>query len=555
MKLRLGTRGSALALARSEKIAALLRDGGVDVEVVTIETSGSETHHMPDNYSVGVFAKELRQALYDGSVDVVFHSCKDIPLTDKPDDLVIPAVLKRYDWRDVLVTRNGHPLASQARGSRIGVTSLRRIAQLRALRPDLTFVDVAGPFVDRLRRLEPGDLDGVVVSATALQDLGLEERAAEYLPILPAPGQGGLALECLASRTDVIEALEPFDDVETRICVDAERAVLTELGTKYVAPVGAHAFRRGILSLKAGVYSIDGTKRHVLEVGLPTSLYHANRTGANVAEALKQRNAQRFFSDEEIAGLKLSVEHDDESPFIENPNDDRIRVLLPRQEGRLSQALRKNGLRVDCISLQEAELLPADNRLAEGDWIVFPSAQTVWALRERGWDLPEGRKIAAMGSTTRQSLEDGGITVDLSPEGTASSQSLVEVFPNAEGQETVVIVGPDQLSTKLEEGLRNKGYEVIRLEVYTMADVKELDPRVSQMWNDGAWQAVLLSQPSLASAYQNLLGHRDEVAVLAWDQETAAALREVGVEPADTAKTKDDFGVAALARFLMGEGH
>ena len=555
MKLRVGTRGSALALARSEKIAELLRAGGHDVEVVTVAPSPSETSHMPDNYSLGIFSKELRQALHDGTVDVVFHSCKDIPLTDKPEDLVIPAVLARYDWRDALVTRNGHPLASLAKGSRIGVTSLRRIAQLRALRPDLTFVDVAGPFIDRLRRLEPGDLDGVVVSATALQDLGLEDRLAEYLPILPAPGQGALALECRAADTEIIEALREFDDVETRICIDAERSVLTSLGTKYLAPVGAHAFRRGILSLKAGAFSIDGTKRHVMEVGLQTSLYHAHRTGANVAEALKARNAQRFFSDEAIASVKLSAEHDDESPFIETPDDDRVRVLLPRQEGRLSQALRKNGLRVDCVSLQEAKLIPADNNLRWGDWIVFPSAQTVWALRERGWEIPADRKIAAMGSTTRQSLEDSGVRVDLSPEGTASSQSLVDLFPRAEGEERVVVVGPDQLSTKLEDGLRAKGYEVQRLEVYTMADVEELDPRFKQMWADGAWQAVLLSQPSLAAAYQSLLGHRDDVAVLAWDNETAAAMREAGVEPADVAKTKDEFGVAAFARFLQGKRH
>ena len=549
MKLRLGTRGSALALARSERIAERLRSGGHEVEIVQVATSAHETSHMPDNYSQGVFSQELREALRH-DIDVVFHSVKDIPLTDKPDDLVIPAVLPRDDHRDVLVTRSGHPLASLPRGSRIGVTSLRRIAQLRALRPDLTFVDVAGPFMDRLRRLEPGDLDGVVVSATALNDLGLQERLAEYLPILTAPGQGALALECLKADEEVVAALKEFDDVETRICVDAERAVLIGLETKYLAPVGAHAFRRGILSLKAGAFSIDGTKKHVLEVGLPTSEYHAQSTGFNVANALKQRDAQRFFSDEAIASVKLSAEHDDESPFIEIPDDDRIRLLLPRQEGRLAQSLRKNGLRVDALPFQRAELITADDNLAWGDWIVLPSAQAVWALRERGWDIPEGRKIAAMGSTTRQTLEDAGIEVDLCPEGTASSQSLVDMFPKAEGDVRVVIPCAQDLSTKLEDGLRAKGYEVQRLEIYTMADVDDLDPRVKQMWDDGAWAAILLSQPSLAATYQSLLGHRDGVAVLAWDEETAAALRELDVDPADTAKSKDEFGVAALARTL-----
>ena len=189
MKLRLGTRGSALALARSEAVAALLREGGHEVEVVRVSGHAVDTIHMPEGYSLGVFHKELRQALQDGDVDVVVHSVKDVPLTYKPGDLTIPAVLKRGDHRDALCTSSGVPLAAMPRGSRLGVTSLRRLAQLRALRPDLTFVDVGGTLVDRLRQLEPGELDGVVVSAAGIASLGLEERVAEYLPILTAPGQ------------------------------------------------------------------------------------------------------------------------------------------------------------------------------------------------------------------------------------------------------------------------------------------------------------------------------------------------------------------------------
>ncbi|MHA6512097.1 hydroxymethylbilane synthase [Tessaracoccus sp. Z1128] len=551
MKFRLGTRASALALARSEMVAATLREAGHEVEIVPVASAGQDTVHMPDGYSQGVFAMELRDALRAHEVDVVVHSVKDIPLSDKPQDLTIPAVLPRGDHRDVLCTRGGVTLAALPRHSRVGVTSLRRIAQLRALRPDLTFVDVGGSLEERLRHLEPGDLDAVVLSAAGVETLGLADRIAEYLPILTAPGQGALALECRRDDDDIVAALKGFDDIETRICIDAERAVLVGLGTTYMAPVGALASRRGILSLKAGVFAIDGTKRNVLEVGLPTSEFHAVRTGENAAAALKERRAERFFSPEALASVKLSAEHDDESPFIEVPGDDRIRVLLPRQEGRLAQALRKNGLRVDCVSLQEAKLISADNILGWADWVVLPSAQTVWALRERGWEIPANTRVAAMGSTTQLSAEDGGITVHLAPEGTASSQKLVEMFPVAQGQERVVIACADQLSTNLENGLRAKGYTVERLEIYTMVDVDSLDPRLTQMWSDGAWQAILLTQPSLASAYVNLLGHRDGVHVLAWDEPTAKTLGGLGVPVLAVAKSKDEFGVAALARELV----
>ncbi|MDO5677409.1 MAG: hydroxymethylbilane synthase [Propionibacteriaceae bacterium] len=551
MKLRLGTRGSALALARSEMVAGLLREQGHEVEIVRVATEAVDTIHMAEGYSLGVFAQELRQSLRDDEVDIVLHSVKDIPLTDHPEDLVLGAVLARGDHRDAFCSIHNVPLAALPRRSRVGVTSLRRLAQLRALRPDLTFVDVGGTLQDRLRRLEPGDLDGVVVSAAGVHSLGLEDRVAEYLPILPAPGQGALALEVRSADEETLSAVKELNDVETRICIDAERAVLTGLNTTYLAPVGALASRRGILGLKAGIFSIDGTKRTVLEIGLPTSQYHAQRTGHNVAEALKARRADRFISAEALEQVKMTADHADDSLFVESSeDDDRIRLLLPRQEGRLSQSLRENQLRVDCVQLQEAKLLSADNIIGDADWVVIPSGMTVWAVRERGWDIPETTKIATMGTTTKRTVEEAGRKVDISPEGTASSQKLVDEFPPAEGEQRVVILAPDQLSTKLEDGLRKKGYHVDRSEIYTMGDVDEIDPALRSRWDDGVWDAVLLSQPSLAYVYAKTLGHRDHVKVLAWDEETAEAVRNEGVEVFAVAKSKDIYGVADLARQL-----
>ena len=551
MKLRLGTRGSALALARSEAVAELLRGAGHEVEIVKVSGHATDTIHMPEGYSLGEFAKVLRGSLKDGQCDVVVHSVKDVPLTYEAGDLVFPAVLKRGDHRDALCTTSGVPLAALPRGSRVGVTSLRRLAQLRALRPDLTFVDAPGTLVDRLRTLAPGELDAVVVSAAGIQSLGREDKVAEYLPIMTAPGQGALALECRAADEDVVAALAEFDDVETRICIDAERAVLTGLKTTYMAPVAALASRRGILGLKAGVFALDGTKRNVLEVGLPTSLYHAKRTGHNVANALLARKADRFISDEAIAATKMTADHEEDSTFIEaSPDDDRLRLLLPRHEGRMSQALRANGLRVDCVALQEAKLIPADNELGGAEWIVVPSAQTVWALRERGWDIPEDAKLAAMGTTTRLVLEEGGRAVDLCPEGPASSQKIVEMFPRAEGKVRVVIPCADQFATRLEDGLRAKGYDVHRLDIYTMGDLEQPDPKLKEMWDKGAWDAIFLVTPSQVKPYTELLGHRDDVHVVAWDNDTAAAAREAGVQVRAVAVQKDEYGVAGLAREL-----
>lgn len=553
VKLRLGVRGSALAVARCDYVASKLRDAGHEVEVIQVTDDPTDANHLPGEYSVLAFAASLREALRDGRCDVVVHSYKDLPLSNYPDDLTIAAVPKRGDHRDALVTLSGHPLASLPRKSRVGVTALRRVAQVRALRPDLTFVQVDGTAEERLRRVEPGDLDAIVLSAVGIKALGYGDRIAEYLPILPAPGQGGLALECEKSDTEVIAALAEIDDIETRICIEAERAVLTGLSTTYMAPVGAIASRRGVLGLKAGVFSVDGTKRVVLEIGMPTSHLHAERTGHNVANALLQRRADRFIAPDVLANVDLDAAPvDPESMFVTSAaDDDRIRVLLPRLEGRLATSMRANGLRVDCVTIQEGKLVPADNKMEGADWVVIPSGQTMWALRERGWEIPASAQVATMGTTTQQIVEETGIEVTLSPEGTASSQRLVEMFPPAEGNQRVVIPCPRQLSTKLEDGLREKGYVVDRNEIYSMEDVSKIAPELRTKWDAGTWDAILLSQPSTATAYAKVLGHRDDVLALAWDEETAAALQAEGVEVFDVAKTKDVYGVAALARALQ----
>ena len=148
--------------------------------------------------------------------------------------------------------------------------------------------------------------------------------------------------------------------------------------------------------------------------------------------------------------------------------------------------------------------------------MVVPRLQTCGPCGNAAGTFRRGQ-AGGQGTTTQLVLEEGGLAVDLSPEGTASSAKLIEVFPRAEGNQRIVIPCADQFATRLEEGLRAKGYEVVRLEMYTMADVDELEPKLEEMWGQGAWQAVLLTVPSLVKPYVELLGHRDDVHVVAWD--------------------------------------
>ena len=181
MKLRLGTRGTDLAMARTNQVAESLRELGHDVEVVSVTSAEPDANHMHDGRSFqGGFAAELRTALREGQVDAVVHSTKDIPIGEqRQSDLVIAAVPARDDWRDALISQNRMPLAALPSRARIGVTSLRRIAQIRRLRPDLTFVDVGGTMEERISRVQPGDLDALVLSASALERTGKTEMVTE----------------------------------------------------------------------------------------------------------------------------------------------------------------------------------------------------------------------------------------------------------------------------------------------------------------------------------------------------------------------------------------
>lgn len=261
--IRLGTRGSALALAQSQRVAdSLAARTGSPVELVTITTHGdTSTAPLASMGGAGVFVTAVREALLAGECDVVVHSLKDLP-TAPHSELIVAAVPQRADARDVLVARDGLTLDSLPAGSRVGTGSPRRRAQLRHRRDDIEIVELRGNVDTRVGRVlsdEP-DLNAVVLAAAGLERLGRDEVITEHFELTgwpTAPGQGALAIE---TRSDVggplRTALQAIDHRPTRVCVDAERAVLRLLEAGCSAPLGAHAFiDDGMLFLAARVYS------------------------------------------------------------------------------------------------------------------------------------------------------------------------------------------------------------------------------------------------------------------------------------------------------------
>lgn len=243
--LRMGTRASRLALAQSGAFAARLTEvTGVDVEVVPVSTEGDRTRTpLVEAGGAGVFVAELREVLASGEVDFAVHSLKDIP-TYPDERLTLAAIPEREDVRDVVVARDGLTLGELPAGSRVGTGAPRRVAQLSALGLGIELVGVRGNVDTRIAKVTNGDLDAVVLARAGLLRLGREDEATEVLDpiqVLPAPGQGALAVECRVDDLTTAGLLGQLDHADTRAAVTAERRLLAELEAGCSAPVGALA--------------------------------------------------------------------------------------------------------------------------------------------------------------------------------------------------------------------------------------------------------------------------------------------------------------------------
>jgi hydroxymethylbilane synthase len=264
--LRIGTRGSLLAKWQAEFVRKqLFTLAGIEAEIVIVKTEGDKAPNAPLSQIAGkgVFVKELEEALLAEAIDLAVHSVKDIP-TDVPSRLSFPAICRRDDVRDCVVATGGATIATLRRGARIGTSSLRRQAQLRHLRPDLDVRDLRGNVDTRLRKVESGEYEAVLLAKAGLDRLGLSQRITETLSpesFLPAVGQGAIGIECRLGDEDTSEMVSRLDDGGTRSAIIAERSLLRAVQGGCQVPLGAWArMERGELVLEACVCSVDGTQ-------------------------------------------------------------------------------------------------------------------------------------------------------------------------------------------------------------------------------------------------------------------------------------------------------
>ena len=301
--VRVGTRGSRLALIQTDLTLAALREAhpGLQFEVVTVTTQGDANRTAPlAGMGLGVFVKEIERRLETGDIDMAVHSLKDMP-TALPDGMAIGAVLERADPRDALVSHLGTTLDEFPQGARIGTSSPRRVAQIAERRPDLKIVPLRGNVDTRLRKAAGDECDGAILAAAGLLRMGLEDVITEYLPpydFVPPPGQGAMAVEIRADDARMLEVMSAINHPETAAAVAAERAFLQELGGGCQVPVGAYAEAADVgdslrLTVFMGAPDGSATYRNIV-VG---SASDTSGLAATAWERLREQGAAKLLVD------------------------------------------------------------------------------------------------------------------------------------------------------------------------------------------------------------------------------------------------------------------
>lgn len=296
--LRIGSRGSQLALWQANHVASLLREQGHSVEIEIIKTTGDKILDvaLAKVGTKGMFTKEIEEALADRRVDLAVHSLKDVP-TELQAEFTLAAIMKREDPRDAFISVKFSRFEDLPKKAKVGTSSLRRQCQLKGLRPDLEILPLRGNVDTRLRKLESGEYDAIILAAAGVHRLGLDQYVRSRIApvtMCPAVGQGALAIEARAGDGEVLAQLEFLNDSETRSAIECERALLGNLGGGCQVPIGAFAESRdGLLHLIAMVGRPDGTEiLHEFTQGSDPLVL-----GRETAQKLLKRGADKILSD------------------------------------------------------------------------------------------------------------------------------------------------------------------------------------------------------------------------------------------------------------------
>ena len=558
-----GTRGSRLALKQTELVAAMLRRRWPEVEWQTriFSTRGDEVSDrpLPEIGGRGLFTESIETALRAGSIDFAVHSLKDLPVDPSPG-LVVAAIVGPRSALDVLVSRDGATLDALPGGAVVGTSSLRRQAQLLAHRPDLNVRAIRGNVETRIEKVLRGEYDATVLAAAGVERLGLSRHIAQVLPrevMLPAPGQGAIAVQCGESNLRVVELLAAIDEPALRRCTSAERAFLSELGGGCSAPVSAFAVvsgASGSLRMTCRVSRPDGSESVEVAGEAPDPLALA----AELARKAQSGGAGRILDAARRRPLAGK----------------RIVVPRPEEAGReLCDLLSRHGaqpLSIPAIRTVRLAATPETEGILRGlssfDWVLFASARAVAHFLSRAEEASISKeelkplRFGAVGAATARALEEGGLTVRFRPL-EESGSGLAKELPAGEGRRILVPCAEESLPD-LPRGLEERGFAVQLLPLYRTEEAA-FDAQAQAELARGFDALLFTSGSSVRGFFHGLesaLGpsearRRLEAAkVVCIGPSTASAAEAAGVRVNRTARDHSDEGLLAALLDLFDGG-
>lgn len=558
--ITIGTRTSELARWQTDHVIEQLQRAWPDLQCETrafVTTGDKELDKpLPEIGGKGLFTAELEEALRSGEIDLAVHSLKDLPVQNAPG-LTIGAVIGRADVADGLVAPEGQSLTALPPGAIVGTSSLRRQAQLLAVRPDLRVKSIRGNVGTRVQKVLDGDYDAAVLAAAGLQRLGLEGSVADWLTLevmLPAPGQGALAVQCRASDEATLALLAAVDDGDVRRATTAERHFLQALGGGCSAPIAAYARPGdgGALAFEGMVADPDGS-RLIRVSGRGSDPQHLAETLA--AEAI--RKGARVILEE--------LAEPADSPAAVSPLHGRkIVVTRPRPQARaLADRLAALGatpilfptIRIAPVA-DTARLDQAILSLARYDWVVFTSVNGVGVFWERmaalkkDADLFDGTHLAAIGPATGEALTEKGVQPDFIPEEFVAER-IAEGLGDVSGR-TILLPRAEQARATLADMLRAAGAKVDEIATYRTLPA---DPEIKGVSPLQGADAITFTSSSTVRNFATLAGGPDEARRIAADTciacigpITAGTVREMGMR-ADV--VADTYTIDGLVQALV----
>lgn len=487
--IRIATRNSPLALWQAHYVQALLQERHKDlkVKIVSMTTKGDQLldRKLSQAGGKGLFLKELEQSLLVNETDIAVHSMKDVPV-QIPDGLIMSAVCERDDPRDVLVSNKYQNLYALPKGARVGTSSMRRICQLKMAFPTLEFIELRGNVNTRLKKLDDGEYDAIVLAAAGLIRLGLDARISQSIApelCLPAVGQGIIGVQCRADDIQTQELLKPIHDIESALYLAAERSMNLALGGGCHVPVAGFAeVAKGKIRMRGMVGEIDGSNcLFSNRISHSMSEKAAIELGQQVAEDLLEQGAAKILDSLYSASLQS------EQP--EKPV-----VVMTRQDnfmGNMGAILESFDYQVEHVptftvhpSGKKKDLTELE-KLEDYSDVIFVSRNSVEmgmnVILKKG-EIPDSVQVMAVGAETAKSLYKGYGVDALFPDSDVGAEALLRVRSLADlTNRNILIVGGDNGLQWPAEEMRKRGATVNQIVCYTHRKHRALDKRLENM--------------------------------------------------------------------------